>query len=65
VSRRTGGIERHGRLRVIVRGKCEKNDFVKIVYVVGVICLLLLHASYARNRGACVTPQNMTRWRTS
>jgi hypothetical protein len=36
---------------------------VKIVYVVVVICFLLLHTSYARHKGACVTPQNVTRWR--
>jgi hypothetical protein len=63
VSRRIGGTERHGRLRVIVRCKCENNGFVKIVYVVMVVCFLLLHTSYARIRGACVTPQNMTWWR--
>jgi hypothetical protein len=31
--------------------------------MVVVICLLLVHTSYARNRGACVTPQNVTWWR--
>jgi hypothetical protein len=63
VSRRIGGTERHGQLRVIVRCKREKNGFVKIVYIVMVICFLLLHTSYARNRGACVTPQNVIWWR--
>jgi hypothetical protein len=62
---RIGGLERHGRLRVIVQFKCEKNDFVKIIYVVVVICFLLLHTSYARNSGACVTPENVTQWRTA
>jgi hypothetical protein len=57
VSRRIGGTERHGWLRVIVWCKREKNGFVKIVYVVVVVCFFLLHASYTRNRGACVTPQ--------
>jgi hypothetical protein len=56
VSRRIGGTKRHGWLRVIVRCKREKNGFVKIVYVVTIIWFLLLHTSYARNRGACVTP---------
>jgi hypothetical protein len=56
VSRRIGGTEGHGWLRVIIRCKCEKNGFVKIVYVVVVVCFLLLHTSYTRNRGACVTP---------
>jgi hypothetical protein len=51
VSRRIGGTERHGRLRVIVRCKREKNGFVKIIYVVVIICFLLLHTNYARNRG--------------
>jgi hypothetical protein len=51
ISRRIGGTERHGRLRVIVQCKREKNGFVKIVYVVVVICFLLLHISYARNWG--------------
>jgi hypothetical protein len=32
---------------------------VKIIYVVVVVRFLLLHTSYARNRGACVTPQNV------
>jgi hypothetical protein len=63
VLRRIGGAKRHGRLRVIIRCKREKNGFVKIIYVVMVVCFLLLHTSYARNRGACVTPQNVTRWR--
>jgi hypothetical protein len=65
VSRRIGGTKRHGQLRVIVRCKGEKNGFVKIIYVVVVICFLLLHTSYAGNTGACVTPQNVTRWRTA
>jgi hypothetical protein len=39
------------------------DGFVKIVYMVVVICFLLLHTSYTRNRGACITPQNVTRWR--
>jgi hypothetical protein len=64
-SRRFGGTERRGQLRVIVRCMHEKNSFVKIVYVVVVICFLLLHTSSIRNRGACVTPQNVTRWRTA
>jgi hypothetical protein len=34
---------------------------VKIVNMVVVIYFLLLHMSYARNRGTCVTPQNVTR----
>jgi hypothetical protein len=51
VSRRIGGTERHGRLRVIVQCKREKNSFMKIIYVVVVICFLLLHTTYARNRG--------------
>jgi hypothetical protein len=51
MSRRIGGTKRHGRLRVIVQCKREKNGFVKIIYVVVVICFLLLHTSYARNRG--------------
>jgi hypothetical protein len=51
VSRRIGGTKRHGRLRVIVQCKCEKNGFVKIVYIVVVVCFFLLHTSYARNRG--------------
>jgi hypothetical protein len=56
VSRRIGGTERHGRLRVIVRCKREKNGYVKIVYLVVVVCFLLLHTSYARNRGSmCYT----------
>jgi hypothetical protein len=65
VSRRIGGTERHGRLGVIVWCKHEKNGFfVKIIYVVVVVCFLLLHTSYTRNRGgACVTPQKVTRWR--
>jgi hypothetical protein len=63
MSRRIGGTERHGRLRVIVRCMRENNNFVKIVYIVVVVCFLLLHTSYLRNRGACVTPRNMTRWR--
>jgi hypothetical protein len=63
MSRRIGGTEGHGWLRVIIRCKHEKNGFVKIVYIVVVICFLLLHTSYVRNRGACVTPQNVTRWR--
>jgi hypothetical protein len=62
LSRRIGGTERHGRLRVIIRCKREKNSFVKIIYIVVVVCFLLLHTSYTRNRGACVTPQNVT-WR--
>jgi hypothetical protein len=41
VSRRIGGTERHGRLRVIVRCKREMNGFVKIVYVVVAVCFLL------------------------
>jgi hypothetical protein len=28
---------------------------VKIVYVVVVVCFLLLHTSYVRNRGMCYT----------
>jgi hypothetical protein len=65
MSRKIGVTKSHGWLRVIVRCKHEKNSFVKIVYVVVVVCFLLLHTSYARNRGACVTPQNVTRWRTA
>jgi hypothetical protein len=65
VSRRIGGTERHGQLRVVIRCKREKNGFVKIVYVVMVICFLLLQTSYARNRGACVTQQDVTLWRTA
>jgi hypothetical protein len=61
VSRRIGGTERHGWLRVIIWCKHEKNDFVKIVFVVVVVCSLLLYTSYAKNRGACVTVQNVTR----
>jgi hypothetical protein len=38
VSRKIGGTERHGRLRVIIRCNHKKNSFVKIVYVVVVIC---------------------------
>jgi hypothetical protein len=63
VSRRIGGIERHGWLRVIVHCKHAKNSFVKIIYVVVVVCFILLHTNYTRNRGAYVTPQNVTRWR--
>jgi hypothetical protein len=64
VSRRIGGTEGHGRLRAFVQCECKKNGFVKILYVVvQIVCFLLLHTSYARNRGACVTPQNMSRWR--
>jgi hypothetical protein len=65
VSRRIGGTERHGWLRVIVWCKREKNDFVKIVFIVVVICSLLLYTSDAKNRGACVIAQNVTRWRTA
>jgi hypothetical protein len=65
VSRRIGGTERHGWLRVIVWCKREKNGFVKIAFVVVVVCFLLLYTSYARNRRACVTTQNVTRWRTA
>jgi hypothetical protein len=55
VSRRIGGTERHGRLGVIVWCKHEKNGFfVKIIYVVVVVCFLLLHTSYTRNRGGHV-----------
>jgi hypothetical protein len=61
MSRRIGGTERHGWLRVIVQCKREKNGFIKIIYIVVVVCFLLLHTSYARNRGPCVTPQNATR----
>jgi hypothetical protein len=60
VSRRIGGTERLGRLRVIVRCKREKNGFVKIIYVVVIVCFLLLHTTYVRNRGAFVAPQNVT-----
>jgi hypothetical protein len=60
ISRRIGGTERHERLRVIVRCKREKNSFIKIVYILVVVCFLLLHTSYARNMGACLTPQNVT-----
>jgi hypothetical protein len=31
--------------------------------MVVVVCFLLLHTSYTRNRGACVIPQNVTQWR--
>jgi hypothetical protein len=58
-------LSRHGRLWVIIRCKHEKNGFVKIIYVVVVICFFLLHTSYTRNRGSRVTPQNVTRWRTA
>jgi hypothetical protein len=51
LSRRIGGTERHERLRVIVRCKREKNSFIKIVYILVVVCFLLLHTSYARNMG--------------
>jgi hypothetical protein len=63
MSRQTGGTKKQGWLRVIVQCKREKSSFVKIVYVVVIVCFLLLHTSYARNRGACVTPQNVTWWR--
>jgi hypothetical protein len=63
VSRGIGGTETNERLRVIIRCKHEKNYFVKNVYIVVVVCFLLLHTSYTRNKGACVTPQNVTRWR--
>jgi hypothetical protein len=56
VARRIGGTERHRRLRVIIQCKHEKNGFIKIVYTVVVVCFLLLHTSYTRNRGVCVTP---------
>jgi hypothetical protein len=65
MSRRIGGTKRHGRLWVIIRCKHEKNGFVKIIYVVVVICFFLLHTSYTRNRGSRVTPQNVTRLRTA
>jgi hypothetical protein len=56
MSWRISETERHGWLRVIVRCKRNKNGFVKIIYVVVVICFLLLHTSYARNRWAmCYT----------
>jgi hypothetical protein len=52
VSRRIGGTEGHGRLRAFVQCECKKNGFVKIIYVVvQIVCFLLLHTSYARNRG--------------
>jgi hypothetical protein len=64
VSRRIGGTERHGRLRVIVRCTREKNDFCEI-------CLhgcgrMFLGFTYklCKKQGACVTPQNVTQWRT-
>jgi hypothetical protein len=47
-----GGTKKHGWLRVIVRHKRERTVWVKIVYVVVVVCFLLLHTSYARNRGS-------------
>jgi hypothetical protein len=56
LSRRIGGTKRHGRLRVIIRCKREKNSFVKIIYIVVVVCFLLLHTSYTRNKGGmCYT----------
>jgi hypothetical protein len=63
VSRWIGGTEKHGRLRVIVRCKHERMVLVKIVYVVVVVCFLLLHTTYARNKRACVIPQNVTLWK--
>jgi hypothetical protein len=63
VSRGIGGTETNERLRVIIRCKREKNYFVKIIYIAVVVCFLLLHTSYTRNKGACVTPQNVTWWR--
>jgi hypothetical protein len=51
MSWRIGGTETHGQLRVIIRCKRERNDFVKSIYVVMVVCFLLLYTSYVRNSG--------------
>jgi hypothetical protein len=59
----TSGTKKQGQLRVNVRCKRERTIFVKIIYIVVIVCFLPLHTSYTRNRGTCVTPQNMTRWR--
>jgi hypothetical protein len=41
------------------------HQFSEFAKSMKIICFLLLHTSYTRNRGACVTPQNVTRWRTA
>jgi hypothetical protein len=65
VSRRIGGTERHGRLRVIVRCKHEKNYFCKNrLHGCGRMFLAFTYKLH-KKQGACVTPQNMTRWRTA
>jgi hypothetical protein len=59
MSRRIGGTEGHGQLWVIVRCEHKKNNFVKNIYMVmRTVCFLLLHTSYARNRGR-VLPHKM------
>jgi hypothetical protein len=55
MSRWTGGAKKQGRLRLLF-GISVEGWFVKIVYMVVVVCFLLLHTDYARNRGGmCYT----------